>query len=38
MNYSKIRAEIEKELEEQREQDSINSYNNVMAELGVEVK
>ena len=37
MNYTKIKKEIEKEQEEQREQESIVAHNEVMAELGIEV-
>ncbi len=39
MNYTKIRKEIEQEMEqeeqEQREQESINSYHNIMSELNI---
>ncbi len=38
MNYTKIKKEIEREQEEQREQGSINSHKNIMSELNIEIK
>jgi len=38
MNYTKVRKEIEREIEEQEEVKSIQNYNQMMEEIGVEVK
>lgn len=38
MNYTKLRQEIEREIAEEKEQESILVYKNMMNELGVEVK
>ena len=41
MNYTKIKNEIEREMKEEsertREQESIQSYHNIMSELNIEV-
>jgi len=37
MDYTRIKQEIEKEIKESKEQESVNSFNNVMSDLDVEM-